>query len=228
MSDTKTSTKRADPVYFTRPGYSSPVLRSKKGETVDQFKLRMAKAGWTNLDTVGLHVGPDPSVYHAGSKDKCVLCERQQKRGARVAAKVASANATVKAQAESKAAGTVTENKSLADLTKLPKSITLGQAEKIFSISAADKKDELVKAIVAAGYTPVTKRSGEVTGYKLSDTKVKTGKGKSAKQTVTIAQVEAKKVAASDAEKKENKVEAAKVSTPSEKVGDNVNKTTTA
>lgn len=76
---------------FTRPGYSSPVLRGKEGESIDEFKVRMAKMGWTNLEQVGLHESPEARVYHAGKdKDKCELCLRQQKRTAR--AKVSSAD----------------------------------------------------------------------------------------------------------------------------------------
>jgi hypothetical protein len=69
---------------FERPGYSSSVLRTKPNESLEDFKVRMAKVGWTNLEKVGLHQsGPDPTVIHAGpSADGCNLCRRDAKRKA--------------------------------------------------------------------------------------------------------------------------------------------------
>lgn len=79
MTTLKAKQKVATPL-FERPGFKTPVLRGKKGETLSAFKARMAKVGWLNLEQVGLHEAPEPSVYHAGAKDQCKFCKRLARR----------------------------------------------------------------------------------------------------------------------------------------------------
>jgi hypothetical protein len=220
MSSEKKSNKSIP--MFTRPGYSSPVLRSKAGENVDEFKKRMAKVGWTNLEKVGLHAGPDPSVYHAGSADKCPLCLRQQKRKARIAelaantAAVASDRAAIKTDSSPEGKAALKElDSAIAESKKVgPKSLSLGAAETLFNIKSADHMDDLVKAAHDAGYIDYVKRK-KIVGFKRADSPMKVGKGKRAK-TAKVEDVLKNVTTAVVPDVKDAKVEASKgeLSTP--------------
>lgn len=87
---------------FERDGYKSPVLRAKRDEVEADFRKRMVKYGWKDLDKASLHSGPEQGTYHAGPKDDCPYCVRQskriEKRKKTTSAKVETPNGAVKGE----------------------------------------------------------------------------------------------------------------------------------